>query len=186
MITLHFDLLKELLWLPIEQRIKFKILLITFKALNKQAPDYITDLLIPYQLSRSLHSSTKNLLMKPMFIFKSYGGGGRSFALASAVLLNDLSQIRNQWKLLNRNFKQLGSGNSNSNLTFLMIILYTIILNLLTANHLWTIGKCYISVLYCIVFIFLFKISWKRVSLQAPGSSLKVLHCASYFQLSSR
>ena len=91
--------------------------------------------------------------MKPVFIFKSYGGGGQSFALASAVLWNDLSQIRNHWKLLNRNFKQLGSGNSDSNLIFLMIILYTIILNLLTANHLWTIGKCYISVLYCIYFL---------------------------------
>ena len=82
--------LKELHWLPIEQRIKFKILLITFKALNKQAPNYITDLLIPYKLLRSLRSSTKNLLMKPVFNLKSYGG--RSFALASAVLWNDLPQ----------------------------------------------------------------------------------------------
>ena len=60
-------LLKELHWLPIEQRIKFKILLITFKALNKQAPNYITDLLIPYKPSRSLRSSTKIFLMKPVF-----------------------------------------------------------------------------------------------------------------------
>ena len=59
--------LKELHWLPIEQRIKFKILLITFKALNKQAPNYIIDLLIPYKPSRSLRSSTKNLLTKPVF-----------------------------------------------------------------------------------------------------------------------
>ena len=64
-------LLKELHWLPIEQQIKFKILLITFKALNKQAPNYITDLLRPYKPSRSLCSSTKNLLMKLVFNLKS-------------------------------------------------------------------------------------------------------------------
>ena len=90
--SLITPLLKELHWVPIEQRIKFKILLITFKALNKQAPNnyYITDLLIPYKPSRSLRSSTKNFLMKPVFNLKAYGG--RSFVLASAVLWNDLPQ----------------------------------------------------------------------------------------------
>ena len=83
-------LLKELHWLPIEQRIKFKIFLITFKALNKQGPNYITDLLIPYKPSRSLRSSTRNFLMKLVFNLKAYGG--RSFGLASAVLWNDLPQ----------------------------------------------------------------------------------------------
>ena len=43
--------LKELHWLPIEQLIKFEI---TFKAFNKQAPNYITDLLIPYKPTRSM------------------------------------------------------------------------------------------------------------------------------------
>ena len=41
-------LLRELRWLPIQQRIEFKILLITFKALNNQAPTYLTDLLISH------------------------------------------------------------------------------------------------------------------------------------------
>ena len=83
-------LLRELHWLPIQQRIEFKILLITFKALNKQAPTYLTDLLISYTPSRSLRSSSKNLLKIPMYNLKSYGG--RSFALASAVLWNSLPQ----------------------------------------------------------------------------------------------
>ena len=81
-------LLGELQWLPIQRRIEFKILLITFKALNKQAPTYLTDLLISYTPSRSLRSSSKNLLKIPMYNLKSYGG--RSFALASAVLWNSL------------------------------------------------------------------------------------------------
>ena len=54
-------LLKELRWLPIEERIKFKIILILFEALKKQAPNYINDFLSPYKPSRSLRSSTKNL-----------------------------------------------------------------------------------------------------------------------------
>ena len=38
-------LLMELHWLPVQQRINFKILLITYRALNGQAPSYISDLL---------------------------------------------------------------------------------------------------------------------------------------------
>ena len=34
-------LLEDLFWLPIQQLIEFEILLITFKALNKQAPTYL-------------------------------------------------------------------------------------------------------------------------------------------------
>ena len=63
--------LKELHWLPIQQRIEFKILLITFKALNKQAPTYLTDLPISYTPSRSLRSSFKNLLKIPVYNLKS-------------------------------------------------------------------------------------------------------------------
>jgi len=38
-------LLKELYWLPVEQKIIFKILMTTFKALNNLCPSYISDLL---------------------------------------------------------------------------------------------------------------------------------------------
>jgi len=40
-------LLKELHWLPVEQRIVFKIPLLTFKALHNLSPSYIRDLLQP-------------------------------------------------------------------------------------------------------------------------------------------
>ena len=43
--------MKELHWLPIEQRIEFKILILTFKALQKNAPKYLSDLLRPYNPS---------------------------------------------------------------------------------------------------------------------------------------
>ena len=38
-------ILKELHWLPVRFRIHFKILLLSFKALNGMAPDYITELI---------------------------------------------------------------------------------------------------------------------------------------------
>ena len=53
-------LLIQLHWLPIEQRITFKIAVITFKALHGAAPSYITDLIKPYAPGRLLRSSQVN------------------------------------------------------------------------------------------------------------------------------
>ena len=36
-------------WLPVNKRIEYKVLLLTYKALHHQAPDYIKDLLSDYQ-----------------------------------------------------------------------------------------------------------------------------------------
>ena len=58
-------LLRELHWLPVEQRIVFKILLLIFRPLNDLSPYYIRDLLQTYKPSRSLRSSTMNLLVTP-------------------------------------------------------------------------------------------------------------------------
>ena len=41
-------ILKELHWIPVQQRIIFKILLITYKALNDLTPIYISNLLKVY------------------------------------------------------------------------------------------------------------------------------------------
>ena len=49
--------LRQLHWLPISQRITYKIVLVTYKALNGQAPDYITEPLEPYVPTRNLRSS---------------------------------------------------------------------------------------------------------------------------------
>jgi len=43
--TRAVKLLKELHWLPVEQRIILKILMMIFKALNNLCPSYISDLL---------------------------------------------------------------------------------------------------------------------------------------------
>ena len=52
-------------WLPVEYRVLFKVLLLTFKCLNGQGPTYLQDLLVPYKPTRSLRSSNDNLLSLP-------------------------------------------------------------------------------------------------------------------------
>uniref|UniRef100_A0A3Q3F3D0 Reverse transcriptase domain-containing protein n=1 Tax=Labrus bergylta TaxID=56723 RepID=A0A3Q3F3D0_9LABR len=54
--------LTSLHWLPIQSRIEFKILLLTYKALNGQAPSYLKELLVPYCPSRTLRSQNAGLL----------------------------------------------------------------------------------------------------------------------------
>ena len=49
-------LLKELHWLPVEQRTIFKILLLTCKVLNNLCLSYISDLLEIYKPTRTLRS----------------------------------------------------------------------------------------------------------------------------------
>ena len=59
-------LLFHLHWLPISYRIKFKILLLTFKCLYGQAPNYLIDLITIKKQSRySLRSSECILLEIP-------------------------------------------------------------------------------------------------------------------------
>ena len=57
--------LASLHWLPAQQRIIFKTVLMVFKAINGQAPSYISDLLHPHSAPRSLRSSKKGLLHIP-------------------------------------------------------------------------------------------------------------------------
>ena len=59
-------------WLPVSKRIKFKILLLTFKALHQQSPTYIQDLMTRYLPSRSLRSSSTLSLNPVSFHLKSF------------------------------------------------------------------------------------------------------------------
>ena len=65
-------------WLPVSERIKFKILLLTFKALHQQSPTYIQDLITRYLPSRSLRSSSTLSLNPVSFNLKTYGSRGFS------------------------------------------------------------------------------------------------------------
>ena len=80
--------LRDLHWLPVHQRIHFKILLMTFKCLNQLAPSYLSDLLIHYRPSRTLRSSDKELLVQPRCHLKTYGE--RAFSFIAPKLWNTL------------------------------------------------------------------------------------------------
>ena len=80
-------------WLPVEQRIVFKVLLLTYKALNNLAPSYISHLFVRYNPPRSLRSAGKHLLEVPKARLKTYGD--RAFSVAAPKLWNDLpSEIK--------------------------------------------------------------------------------------------
>ena len=77
-------------WLPIDERIEFKIILLTFKALNGLAPVYLQDILQEYHPSRQLRSASENLLVVPKTKYKYYGD--RAFVKCAPVLWNRLPQ----------------------------------------------------------------------------------------------
>ena len=80
--------LASLHWLPVKSRIEFKILLLTFKALNNMAPVYIEELLVPYQPTRALRSQNSGLLVVPK-VSKSRVGA-RAFSYQAPLLWNHL------------------------------------------------------------------------------------------------
>ena len=82
------QILQDLHWLTVENRIKFKLLLLTYKALNDSSPSYITDLLSPYVPARNLRSSERHLLQVPHTSTHSYGE--RAFQVAAPTLWNSL------------------------------------------------------------------------------------------------
>ncbi|XP_067237023.1 uncharacterized protein, partial [Chanodichthys erythropterus] len=83
--------LSTLHWLPIKHRIDFKILLLTYKALNGLAPQYLSELLMHYSPSRLLRSQNSGQLIIPR-ISKSTEGG-RSFSYLAPKLWNNLPSI---------------------------------------------------------------------------------------------
>ena len=83
-ITLAFI---KLHWLPVTFRIQFKILVIVFKAIKGNAPQYIMDLLSIRTSSYSLRSANGMNLLIPMSRYKSFGD--RAFSVA-AKLWNQL------------------------------------------------------------------------------------------------
>ena len=64
------------------------MLLLTYKALNNQAPFYIRDMLDIYVPARKLRLSSKCLLKVPISNIKSYGD--RAFSVAAPKLWNQL------------------------------------------------------------------------------------------------
>lgn len=90
-------ILKELHWIPVEQRIIFKIALLVYKALNEAGPAYLRELLTPYQPSRQLRSADNLDLCIPR-VKLTYGS--RAFSYAGPKVWNSLPHdIRNSSSL---------------------------------------------------------------------------------------
>ena len=59
--------LASLHWLPVHFRVHFKILVITFRSLQGQAPSYLSDFIQFYSPTRSLRPSDQWLLVVPPY-----------------------------------------------------------------------------------------------------------------------
>ena len=75
-------------WLPVHFRIRFKILVFTFKSLNGLAPPYLSDLVNPYTPARCLRSANQMRLQGPKA--KKDPRGKQAFSAAAPTLWNEL------------------------------------------------------------------------------------------------
>ena len=84
------ECLKELHWLPIKQRIHYKILTLTHKCVHRIGPKYMQDLIrMRPPTRRGLRSNGEvNLLVRPLTKCKTFAD--RSFSVGAPVLWNAL------------------------------------------------------------------------------------------------
>ena len=84
-------ILHRLHWLPVQKRIIFKTLLLTFKGLHNMAPAYLCELISRYKPRRTLRSSTLTLLEVPP-LPRTVSYGARTFAAQAPSLWNELPE----------------------------------------------------------------------------------------------
>ena len=75
-------------WLPVRQRIQFKILTLVYRCQNHQAPAYLSACITPYVPGRSLRSADHGLLTEHRYRLERYGR--RCFSVAGPALWNEL------------------------------------------------------------------------------------------------
>ena len=81
----------ELHWLPIRQRISYKILILTYKCLHDEAPEYLKDLIVilnPTRPGLRSGSTTAAWLLIPKTKYKTFAH--RLFSVAAPTLWNSL------------------------------------------------------------------------------------------------
>ena len=67
-------------WLPVHQRIEFKLLLLVFRAVHHLCPVYLSSLVIPYTPTRTLRSADQHLLTILRYHLERYSR--RAFSVA--------------------------------------------------------------------------------------------------------
>ena len=85
-------------WLPVEFRIHFEIIIITFKAIHGQAPVYLQELISKREEKRyNLRSCAMGIMLQTPRTLTKKTLGDRAFLAAAPKLWNGLpSQIRNE------------------------------------------------------------------------------------------
>ena len=83
-------LLKELHWLPIEQRITYKISCLCFNIISGTAPVYLSELLHVYVPSRPLRSFADDRIFRIPALPNRQRHGGRAFSHSAAQRWNSL------------------------------------------------------------------------------------------------
>ena len=83
-------LLKSLHWLPIEQRIEYKIATMTYKLRLHHQPSYLFELINDYKPVRCLRSSSSALMKLPPLNKSRTQTAARAFSLASPKIWNSL------------------------------------------------------------------------------------------------
>ncbi len=87
-------------WLPLIERVEFKILLLTFKCLNGTAPPYLKELLKPHSTQRTLRSNQGCLTLSLPKI-RTVRYGKRAFGNVAPYLWNSLpSHIKTETSLI--------------------------------------------------------------------------------------
>jgi len=81
------SLLQELHWLPVEQRIMYKLAVLTYKTRQTSVPEYLSRHITTRSSTRSLRSSSAPLLQVP---FRRTSFGKRSFSTAAPSVWNSL------------------------------------------------------------------------------------------------
>ena len=84
-------LLEKLHWLPISERIKYKVVCMCFSAINGSGPAYLSELLHVYTPSRTLRSSSDTRMLE-IQKYKGKTHGFRTFSCFGPHIWNSLPQ----------------------------------------------------------------------------------------------
>ena len=88
------DVRMQLHWLPVKQRVCYKVLWLTFLAAHGKAPEYLCELLEQRDVNCTLCSSRQITFIQPRTRTKTFGA--RAFAVAGSHLWNALpAELRN-------------------------------------------------------------------------------------------
>ena len=85
------EVLHDLHWLPVASRIKYKLLIVTFKALRTGTPGYLSDLLVKQKITKRTRSQSidaPDRLIVPLY--SGERSAGTSYSVAAPKLWNSL------------------------------------------------------------------------------------------------